>query len=82
MSNAPTFVECAAAGTITVTTVHQNTDLRDYATRRAQQLEELLQLAGDCGDDQRAVIVTLVEEIGRETAALLRAIACDEVRHV
>ncbi|MBU9614743.1 hypothetical protein KTE96_23695 [Burkholderia multivorans] len=80
MSELPSFIESAGDGTVTVTTVHENTDMRDFAARRAQQLEELIQLAEDCGDEYRPLVTMLIGEVGREVAALLRAVACDEVR--
>lgn len=78
MSKQPSFIESADDGTVAVTTVHENTDMRDFAARRAQQLEELIRLAEDCGDEYRPLVSMLVGEVGREVAALLRAVTCDE----
>ena len=82
MARLHTFADSPSEGTVTVTTVHENIDLRDFATLRAQQLDELMTLAGDCGDTCHAVVTALAEEIGREVSALLRAIAQGEVQHV
>jgi uncharacterized protein (UPF0264 family) len=79
MSKLPSFIESAGDGTVTVTTVHENTDIRDFATRRTQQLEELIKLAEDCGDEYRPLVTMLAGEVGREVAALLRAVTRDEV---
>ncbi|AOJ87162.1 hypothetical protein WS87_10990 [Burkholderia sp. MSMB0856] len=60
-------------------TVHENTDLREFAAKRAEQLKELIQLAEDCDESHRPLVAMLMAEIGREAAALLRAVTCDEV---
>ncbi|AXF20259.1 hypothetical protein CUJ89_06930 [Burkholderia pyrrocinia] len=65
MSKLPSFIESPCGGTVTVTTVHENTDMREFAARRAQQLEELIKLAEDCGDEYRPLVTMLVGEVGR-----------------
>ncbi|RQS26945.1 hypothetical protein DIE03_21625 [Burkholderia sp. Bp8992] len=61
------YIESAGDGTVTVTTVHENTDMRDFAARRAQQLEELIRLAEDCGDEYRPLVSMLVGEVGAKS---------------
>ncbi|VWC98999.1 hypothetical protein BLA18112_03855 [Burkholderia lata] len=80
MSKQPSFIESAGDGTVTVTTVHENTDMRDFAARRAQQLEELIKLAEDCGVEYCPLVTMLVGEVGREVAALLRAVTGAQVQ--
>ncbi|KVD28198.1 hypothetical protein WJ55_17055 [Burkholderia ubonensis] len=81
MSKIPAFTESSSDGTVTVVTVHENTDMREFAAKRAGQLKELIQLAEDCGESYRPLVAMLMAEIGREAAALLCAIAQDEVQH-
>ncbi|KWK50428.1 hypothetical protein WT81_33360 [Burkholderia stagnalis] len=80
MPKLPTFTHSFSDGTVTVVTVHENTDLREFAARRAQQFQELIQLAEDCDDSYRPLVAMLLAELGREATALLCAIAQDEVQ--
>ncbi|VWC31917.1 hypothetical protein BLA23254_06401 [Burkholderia lata] len=80
MSKLPSFIESLSDGTVTVTTVRENIDMRDFAAQRAQQLEELIMLAEDCGDEYRPLVSMLVREVGREVAALLRTVTGSEAQ--